>query len=374
MNHSQRRRFGPDALRLATRLTGTNSEARFVLQGENLSDEERRDLDNWPLQSGKLDSGEFWIECKPNALKSVSEHSPFAALLLNCHAAASPSPAPPSLMGILNVTPDSFSDGGKHFAYENALAAGMRMDREGATWIDVGGESTRPGAQGVSIEEELQRVVPVIRELRAAGCQKISVDTRHADVAQAALEAGALMVNDVGAGLDDGRMLDVVRDAGCQWVLMHRQGTPEDMQTAPHYADPVAEITEFLRRRVGACLDGGIDESVLLVDPGIGFGKKLQHNLDLLARLPELRSLGIPLLVGPSRKSFIGHITGAQAEADWKAPESSEESTNRLGGTAAAVTFCVIGGAQIIRVHDVAVMQEACAVSNAIADRPKNPC
>jgi dihydropteroate synthase len=293
-------------------------------------------------------------------------------VLLAAQAASSTPPPRPLLMGVLNVTPDSFSDGGLHFEHDQAVARGLDLLAQGAHWLDIGGESTRPGADPVTIEEELRRVVPVIQTLRQEGCKRLSIDTRHARVAAAAIEAGATMVNDVGAGLDDDGMLDVVRDSGCDWVLMHRQGSPGEMQRAPRYGDAVADICDFLRCRVAHCLEAGVQESALWVDPGIGFGKALEHNLEILRRLPELRSLGIPLLLGPSRKSFIGHVTGAQQEADWQRVEARDDPKLRLGGTAAAITFCVLGGAQILRVHDVAVMAEASAVAAAIAAHP-NP-
>ncbi|MCL4149167.1 UNVERIFIED_CONTAM: hypothetical protein GTU68_043481 [Idotea baltica] len=224
--------------------------------------------------------------------------------------------------------------------------------------MDVGGESTRPGADEVSTEEECARVLPVIEGLVAQGAPRVSVDTRHATVAQRAIALGATMVNDVGAGLDDPDMLEVLAASDCDYVLMHRQGSPKSMQGAPEYEDVLDEVIGFLRERVAACLAAGIDPSRLWVDPGIGFGKRLEHNLDLFRRLAELRSLGLRMLLGPSRKSFIAHVT------------ARDNPLERIGGTSAAITFCVAGGAKVLRVHDVSVMTEACAVASAIQARP----
>jgi dihydropteroate synthase len=276
----------------------------------------------------------------------------------------------PVIMAILNVTPDSFSDGGQHADPEVAIEAGLRFLESGATWLDIGGESTRPGADEVSPELECERVLPVIEGLAERGAKHLSVDTRHALVARRALECGATMVNDVGAGLDDPDMLQVVAEHPCEYVLMHRQGTPKAMQEAPQYGDVLDEVIGFLRTRAAACLEAGIDASRLWVDPGIGFGKRLEHNLDLLRRLSEMRSLGLPLLLGPSRKSFIAHVTGAQKEADWARLEARDNPLERIGGTSAAITFCVAGGAKVLRVHDVSVMSEATAVASAIQARP----
>jgi len=296
-----------------------------------------------------------------------------AALLDATRSAWAAAPGPPRLMGVVNATPDSFSDGGRCLEPARAVEHGLELVREGADWIDVGGESTRPGAAPVSLEEELRRVLPVVEGLAAAGLERISIDTRHAPVARAALAAGGSMVNDVGAGLDDAGMLPLVAEAGCRYALMHRRGDPADMQRDPRYADPVGEVCEFLRERAAACLAAGIEEDRLLVDPGIGFGKTLEHNLALLRRLGELRSLGLPLLVGVSRKSFIAHVTGRQAREDWRREAATDDPSRRIGGTAAAVTFCVQGGARLLRVHDVAVMAEAVVVARALNDTLTSP-
>ncbi len=296
------------------------------------------------------------LEVELDELRSLACESLEAACLLAAAEAWSSAPPAPELMGIVNVTPDSFSDGGLFFEAERAVEHGLALAAEGATWLDVGGESTRPGAASVGEDEEASRVLPVVEALAKAGVAKVSIDTRKSSIARAALELGARMVNDVGAGLDDPKMLPVVASFDADYCLMHRQGSIRSMQAAPHYADPVAEIHEFLRERAAACLAAGIARERLLIDPGIGFGKTLDHNLELLRRLRELRSLGLPLLVGVSRKSFIGQICG----------EGAALPSQRVGGTAAALSWCVGGGVKVLRVHDVAVMSEAVVVACAL--------
>ncbi len=291
-----------------------------------------------------------------------------ARLLLAAHAAyAAPLPHP-RIMGILNVTPDSFSDGGHFESEDRACEHGLRLAAEGADIIDVGGESTRPGASPVSVDEELARVLPVIRALAGEISVPISIDTTKPEVAEAALQAGASWVNDVRAGEADERMLCIVREHHAQFVLMHSQGTPESMQSDPTYKDPLDEVSAYLRRRAGICLEAGIQESQLIIDPGIGFGKRLEHNIALLRGLPQLRSLGLPILVGVSRKSFIGHITGREKPQDWSLEAQPDQPNHRLGGTAAALATCIEGGAAILRVHDVGTMSEAAAVALALRD------
>lgn len=291
------------------------------------------------------------------------------ALLLGATWAAASAPAPaPRIMGVVNVTPDSFSDGGRFHAPDAAIAHARDLEAQGAAYLDVGGESTRPGAEPVAPEVELSRVLPVIEALAGQSSARISVDTTKAAVAEAAIEAGASMVNDISAGLADPAMLPLVAEAGVEYVAMHRQGAPADMQADPRYGDPVAEIVEHLRERLAACSAARIDPERVWLDPGIGFGKRLEHNLALLRRLPELHSLGCNLLLGVSRKSFIGHITGAEQQEDWKpSPDRTSPSpVQRLGGTAAALATCVAGGAGLLRVHDVAPMVEAAAVAYAL--------
>ena len=270
---------------------------------------------------------------------------------------------PPRLMGVLNVTPDSFSDGGLHFDPQRAIERGLELAEQGADYIDVGGESTRPGARPVEARVERSRVEPVVRGLARQTRVPISIDTTKVCVAEAALAAGATIVNDVSAGLSDADMLPLVQRAGSGYVLMHMQGTPRDMQRDPQYADVVGEVIAFLRARVQACLSAGIESAQLWIDPGIGFGKTLDHNLALLRRLRELKVLGLPILVGVSRKSFIGKINARLGAA-----EGPAASHQRLGGTAAAVSACVLAGVDCLRVHDVAVMAEAARVAFALSE------
>jgi dihydropteroate synthase len=259
-------------------------------------------------------------------------------------------PAPALVMGIVNVTPDSFSDGGQFAAADAAVAHGLELVRQGADLLDVGGESTRPGSQPVPLDEELRRVVPVVRELAARAGVPISVDTSKAEVARQALEAGAHVINDVTALLGDPDMGAVVRDLGAGVVLMHMQGTPATMQIAPTYADVVAEVTAFLEARLQAAVDLGIAGERVALDPGIGFGKTSAHNRELLARLDQLRRLGRPVCLGVSRKGFLGRLLGRSAG-------------ERLAGSLAAACFCLgRGTAQVLRVHDVAETRDAVTV------------
>lgn len=260
----------------------------------------------------------------------------------------------PVVMGVLNVTPDSFSDGGRYLDLGAAVAAGVRMAAEGAEVVDVGGESTRPGAEPVPVEAELARVVPVVRALAGDGLC-VSIDTVKARVAAAAVEAGAAIVNDVSSGLLDPDMPAVVASLQVPYVLTHLQGTPRTMQDDPHYDDVVAEVVDHLAARIEVLVAAGVAEDRIVVDPGIGFGKRLEHNLALLARLDRLVSLGRPVLVGASRKRFIGAITGVV------------EPTERLPGSLAAASLAVANGARIVRAHDVAETVQAVKVAWAIA-------
>jgi dihydropteroate synthase len=255
-------------------------------------------------------------------------------------------------MGIVNVTPDSFSDGGQFIEARAAVDHCLRLADDGADILDVGGESTRPGAPEVPADEEKRRILPVI-EAAAARCDvPLSVDTHKADVARAALEAGAAMINDVTAG-GDPAMLALAAERGVPVVLMHMQGSPRTMQRDPRYADVVADVARFLGARLEAAVAAGVPAEHVILDPGLGFGKRAEHNFELLARLPELGALGRPLLVGPSRKSFIGAALGL-------------EVSERLLGTAAAVAACVLGGAHLVRVHDVAAMRQVCDILDAV--------
>ncbi|HWB68377.1 MAG TPA: dihydropteroate synthase [Solirubrobacterales bacterium] len=255
------------------------------------------------------------------------------------------------VMGVVNVTPDSFSDGGLFLEPEAAIAHGEQLAREGAAILDVGGESTRPGAEEVGVEEEMARTQPVVSDLAALG-HEVSIDTSKVEVARAALEAGASIVNDITAlGEPEMAALCAERDAGV--VLMHMQGTPRTMQERPTYEDVVDEVKAFLAERVQAAVSAGVSEERIWVDPGIGFGKTLEHNLELLRRLDELRDLGRPLVVGTSRKSFIGKLDGSQAP-------------DRLGGTIASSVLAIARGAEVLRVHDVAEVVQAATVARAI--------
>ena len=258
----------------------------------------------------------------------------------------------PVVMGVLNVTPDSFSDAGRFAAPDAAVEQGLRMAAEGAALIDVGGESTRPGAQPVSAAEELRRVLPVIERLRRATTAVLSVDTSKPEVMRAAAAAGAGFINDVRALRAPGA-LEAAAASGCGLCLMHMQGDPRTMQAAPHYGDVVAEVRAFLTARVTACRAAGIDPAQLTVDPGFGFGKNVEHNLTLLRQLGELAADGPPVLVGLSRKATVGTLTG-------RGPGE------RVYGSVALAVIAALKGARIIRAHDVAATVDALKVAIAV--------
>jgi len=258
------------------------------------------------------------------------------------------------LMGVVNVTPDSFSDGGLYLDAEAAIAHGRELAEQGAAILDVGGESTRPGAEKVPEDEELRRVVPAIEGL--AGCEaELSVDTSKAAVAAAAVEAGATIVNDVTALRGDAEMASLCAERGVTVILMHMLGNPRTMQQNPVYEDVVGEVRAFLAERIEAALAAGVAEERIWVDPGIGFGKTAEHNLELLRRLGELRELGRPLVVGTSRKSFIARVDGSAA-------------SERLGGTIATSVWAASEGADVLRVHDVAAVGQAVALTKALLE------
>jgi dihydropteroate synthase len=259
-------------------------------------------------------------------------------------------------MGVLNVTPDSFSDGGRFATVDAAVAQAQAMVAAGADMIDVGGESTRPGSVPVAADEQIKRVVPVIERIANLPVT-ISIDTTRAAVAQSALDAGVAVVNDISAGRDDGDLLPLVARRGVPVVLMHMQGTPATMQDAPSYRDVVAETISFLRERVAAAQAVGVELSKILLDPGIGFGKTQEHNLELLRRQREFLALGRPIVIGTSRKGFIGRITG------------ESEPSKRLFGTAASVALAIANGAAIVRVHDVGPMVQVVRMTRAILER-----
>ncbi len=262
----------------------------------------------------------------------------------------------PFLMGVVNATPDSFSDGGRYLDPGAAVEHALRLAEEGADLVDVGGESTRPGAPAVPADEEIARVVPVIERLRARGFPlAISVDTSKGAVGRAALAAGADLVNDVTA-LSDPDLARACAEAGAPVVLMHTRGTPADMASRATYGDVVADVGRELQAALARAEAAGVARDRTILDPGIGFAKTAAHSVELLARIDELRALGRPLLVGPSRKSFIGKLTGADV-------------ADRLPGTLAAVVACVLAGVELLRVHDVAAARQAARVAAALRDR-----
>ncbi len=258
------------------------------------------------------------------------------------------------LMGILNVTPDSFSDGGRFFDQTDAILHAFQMSKDGADIIDVGGESTRPGADVVSVDEELRRVIPVINKVRQKIDVPVSVDTYKSRVALEALKAGASIVNDISGMSFDSEMADVICANNASVILMHIKGTPKDMQMNPQYRDVVSDVCESLAESVEKARKKGIRQ--IMIDPGIGFGKTVDHNLEIIDRLDEFRRIGVPILIGVSRKSFIGKIIGVPAES-------------RLEGTAAAVTASILHGADIVRVHDIREMRRVSLVADAIRRR-----
>jgi dihydropteroate synthase len=260
----------------------------------------------------------------------------------------------PAVMGVLNVTPDSFSDGGVHFEARDAIESGLQMLGDGADLLDVGGESTRPGAAEVSVEEELRRVIPVVQALAVRG--SVSIDTRKPDVARQALAAGAQVVNDV-SGLRDDAMMLVCAEAGCYVCIMHMLGTPETMQIEPRYDDVVREVTDYLVGQAERAQSAGIARDRIWLDPGIGFGKTVEHNLLLLKGLSVLVETGYPVLIGVSRKSFLGKIGGGETPAE------------RLEAGIAMQTWSQIRGAKIIRTHDVAQTRRAVDATSRLLAR-----
>jgi dihydropteroate synthase len=265
--------------------------------------------------------------------------------------------AGPFVMGVVNCTPDSFFPASRAAGAEEAFAAALAMIAQGADIIDLGGESTRPGSDYVEEGEEMKRVLPVVARLRAATAVPISVDTRKRAVAEEALAAGADMINDVSALEDDPAMAGAIAGAHAAVVLMHKRGEPKTMQEAPAYGDPVAEIASYLRARAEAAQEAGIGRESIVLDPGMGFGKRLEDNLDILKRLAQIAALGYPVLVGLSRKSFLGTVTGRDA-------------AGRLAATTAANAIAMVAGADIIRVHDAAAARDAASLVRALRARP----
>lgn len=257
------------------------------------------------------------------------------------------------VMGILNITPDSFSDGGRFIDPSRALSHAIKMAEDGADIIDVGGESSRPGAAPVSADEEAKRVIPLIEKLSSVIRVPISIDTYKAKVARLALDAGASMVNDISALRMDAEMLSLVAKRKVPVVIMHMQGTPQNMQENPQYESVVGEISAFLRERIRLCLEAGVPRDKIIVDPGVGFGKTIDHNLGIMKHISEFRGLGYPLMLGTSRKSFIGNVLGLPVE-------------ERVEGTAATIAFAIAQGVEIMRVHDVKQMVRVAKMTNAI--------
>jgi dihydropteroate synthase len=257
-------------------------------------------------------------------------------------------------MGVLNLTPDSFSDGGRYGSVDDAVARASEMVDEGADIIDVGGESTRPGAEEIPADEEIDRTAAVIERIATLGVS-ISIDTRKAIVAKAALDAGARLVNDVSAGTHDPAMLPLVADRRVPIVLMHMRGTPETMDSEARYADVVTEVRRELSARVTAAKHAGVDESAILIDPGLGFAKTAEQSLELVRRIDELGSLGCPIVVGPSRKRFVGHVLGTEVD-------------DRLEGSLAVCAWCAMHGVAVVRVHDVKETRRMVDMVGAIRD------
>ena len=284
-------------------------------------------------------------ELPPSVLRAISApRMPVAGLTLDA----------PRIMGILNVTPDSFSDGGRFNAPEIAQARAAAMVDEGADILDIGGESTRPGADTVSEDEEIARTEPVIAAIRAAGSTPVSIDTRKAGVARAALGAGASLVNDVAAFTYDPALAAVTAEHGVPVCLMHALGDPKTMQKQPFYDNVLLDVYDFLEQRVEAAVQAGIPRGQIIVDPGIGFGKTLEHNLTLLRGIALFHALGCPILLGASRKRFIGTLSGAEAPED------------RVSGSVAVALGAVLQGVQILRVHDITATKQALRLQDAV--------
>ncbi len=264
------------------------------------------------------------------------------------------------VMGVLNVTPDSFSDAGKFFRFETALRRGRELIEAGADILDIGGESTRPFSDPVSLEDELRRVLPIIEKIREFTDIPISIDTNKAEVARRAISAGADIINDISSLRFDAEMADVAAETGAPLILMHMQGTPETMQQNPYYSSLFSEIITFLEERIQYAVERGVDRNQVLVDPGIGFGKTVTHNLRIIRDLELLHCLNRPVVLGASRKRFIGSVLDRPVE-------------EREWGTAVAHTFGVAAGAHVIRVHDVAIHKQAAAMADALREACWNP-
>lgn len=257
------------------------------------------------------------------------------------------------VMGVINVTPDSFSDGGKFYDSKVAITHAKHLVSEGADIIDVGGESTRPGSESVSLDEEMRRVIPVIEGISKEVNAPVSIDTCKSEVAKAALDAGACIINDISAMRSDPKIASVASEYSSPLILMHMQGTPKDMQKNPQYDDIMEDIKKFLNARVDFAISKGVPRENIIIDPGIGFGKTLEHNYDIIRRLEELEQFNLPILIGTSRKSFIGNTLGLDVD-------------DRLEGTLATITISIINGADIVRVHDVKEAVRTARMTDAI--------
>jgi dihydropteroate synthase len=269
------------------------------------------------------------------------------------------------IMGVLNVTPDSFSDGGKYFDEDAAFEHALRMERDGADMLDLGAESTRPGSEGISAEEELKRILPVLRGLRRLLKIPISIDTQKAQVAEAALDAGAQIINDISGMKNDPRIAEVAATKQVPLILMHMRGEPRTMQNTPFARNVLSHVTKGLRNSLATARKAGVAKSQIVVDPGIGFGKSYAQNYELLQKLPQLSKLGFPILVGTSRKGFLGATLARDGQA---APLE-----HRIWGTAATVAASILGGAHIVRVHDVAEMAQVARITDCILDTKGAP-
>ncbi len=258
-------------------------------------------------------------------------------------------------MGILNVTPDSFSDGGKFYKFDKAIEYSLELINQGVDIIDIGGESTRPGSNPISVDDEIDRVIPVIKGIRSVSSIPISIDTYKSEVAKEALKSGANIVNDISGLNFDLKMIDIVKEFNVPIIIMHIKGTPKNMQQNPQYDNIIDEIVYYFEKQINLCLDHGIPKSHIILDPGIGFGKKLNDNFILIKELNTFTNLGYPILIGPSRKSFIGLTLDLPVD-------------ERLEGTAAAITASIINGARIIRVHDVLEMKRVQIISDKIKE------
>lgn len=334
---------------------GTRPEgpALLWLAAEALEPRLRRHLESDGELRPPRGGGLFHLTVPVAALADLAGRFAAAAVLHQAWTAATRPPGRPRILGIVNVTPDSFSDGGRLAGPDEAVAHGLKLIEAGADILDVGGESTRPGATPVRTEDEIARTLPVVRAL-AAGGARVSIDTSKAPVARAALEAGAGLVNDVRAGRGDPDLLGEVVRADAALLLMHMKGSPRDMQSGPCYADVVREVARELRAAAADALRAGVDPTRLAIDPGIGFGKDQVHNLELLRAVPELRSLGLPVAVGVSRKSVLGQLSG-QVDPGARDPE-----------TGAATALAAWLGAEIHRVHEPATARAALAVATGL--------